>query len=73
LIDKKVYSIVNVNKANVHSSPSIRSRIVATAERSEVLRTLKHKNDQVKIERHSGTKEWISQRLLWGTGNYPLL
>lgn len=66
LVSKKAYSIVNVNTANVRSSPSTSSRIVATAERGEVLRTLSRKNGWVKIERHGGTKGWISQRLLWG-------
>ncbi|MBK5207820.1 MAG: SH3 domain-containing protein [Polaromonas sp.] len=66
VVGKTPHVIVKAGIVNVRSAPSTRSRILAKAEFGEVLRTLEHRNDWVKVQREGGLKGWISRRLVWG-------
>lgn len=66
LVNKTPHVIVNAGIVNVRSAPSTRSRILGKAPYGEVLRTLEHRNNWVKVQRDSGLKGWISRRLVWG-------
>ena len=66
LVNKTPHVIVNAGIVNVPSAPSTRSRILGKAPYGEVLRTLEHRSNWVKVQRDSGLKGWISRRLVWG-------
>jgi len=59
------YHIVKVDKANMRSQPTTRSRILAKLAYGDLLRTLERKSDWVKVQRN-GLKGWVARRLLWG-------
>lgn len=65
-VAKKPHVIVKAGIANVRSAPSTSSRILGKAERGEVLRTVEHRNQWVRVQRESGVKGWISRGLVWG-------
>ena len=65
-VGKKPHVIVKASSANVRSAPSIKSRILGKVEHGEVLRTVEHRNNWVKVQRDSGVKGWISRGLVWG-------
>jgi len=65
-VAKKPHVIVKAGVANVRSAPSTSSRILGKAERGEVLRTVEHRNQWVRVQRESGVKGWISRGLVWG-------
>jgi SH3-like domain-containing protein len=65
-VAKKPHVIVKAGVVNVRSAPSTSSRILGKAERGEVLRTVEHRNQWVKVQRESGVKGWISRGLVWG-------
>ncbi|MFZ5779166.1 MAG: SH3 domain-containing protein [Pseudomonadota bacterium] len=60
------YHIVKVDKANMRSQPTTRSRILAKLSYGDLLRTLDRKSDWVKVQRPGGLKGWVARRLLWG-------
>lgn len=66
LVDKTPHVVVKARVANVRSTPSTGSRILGKANHGEVLRTLEHRNDWVRVQREGGLKGWIARRLLWG-------
>lgn len=66
LLGKTPHMVVRSRVANVRSAPGTRSRILAKADHGEVLRTLEHRQDWVKVQREGGLKGWIARRLLWG-------
>lgn len=66
LVNKTPHVIVKAGIVNVRSAPSTRSRILGKAPYGEVLRTLEHRNNWVKVQRDSGRKGWISRRMVWG-------
>lgn len=66
LVAKTPHVVVKSRVANVRSAPGTRSRILGKADHGEVLRTLEHRNDWVKVQREGGLKGWIARRLLWG-------
>lgn len=66
MVAKTPHVIVKSPVANIRSSPTTRSRILDKAEYGQVLRTLEHRSDWVRIQRKNGLKGWISSRLLWG-------
>ncbi len=59
------YHIVKVKGASMRSRPSTNSRIVAKLVYGEVLKTLEHSGQWVKLQR-DGLRGWVPQRLLWG-------
>ncbi|MFZ2122567.1 MAG: SH3 domain-containing protein [Rhodoferax sp.] len=66
LVGKTPHVVVKSRVANVRSAPNTRSRILVKADHGEVLRTLEHRNDWVRVQREGGLKGWIARRLLWG-------
>ena len=66
LVGKTPHVVVRSRVANVRSAPGTRSRILGKADYGEVLRTLEHRNDWVRVQREGGLKGWIARRLLWG-------
>lgn len=66
LVGKTPHMVVKSRVANMRSAPGTRSRILAKADHGEVLRTLEHRKDWVKVQREGGLKGWIARRLLWG-------
>ncbi|MFZ3159584.1 MAG: SH3 domain-containing protein [Rhodoferax sp.] len=66
LVGKTPHVVVKSRVANVRSAPNTRSRILGKADHGEVLRTLEHRNDWVRVQREGGLKGWIARRLLWG-------
>ena len=62
MVGKKAHLVVKANVANVRSAPSTNSR----APYGELLRTLEHRNNWVRVQRESGSKGWVSRGLLWG-------
>ncbi|NDP40747.1 MAG: SH3 domain-containing protein [Rhodoferax sp.] len=66
LVNKKPHVIVKSSVANVRSTPSTGGRILGKAPYGEVLRTLEHRNNWVKVQRDGGLKGWIAKRLVWG-------
>ncbi|MBA3056471.1 MAG: SH3 domain-containing protein [Gammaproteobacteria bacterium] len=66
LVNKTPHVIVKSSISNVRSEPSTRGRILGKAPYGEVLRTLEHRDDWVKVQRDGGLKGWISRRLVWG-------
>lgn len=66
LVGKAPHVVVRSRVANVRSAPGTRSRILGKADHGEVLRTLEHRNDWVRVQREGGLKGWIARRLLWG-------
>jgi SH3-like domain-containing protein len=66
LVGKTPHMVVKSRVANMRSAPGPRSRILAKADHGEVLRTLEHRKDWVRVQREGGLKGWIARRLLWG-------
>lgn len=66
LVGKTPHVVVKSRVANVRSAPNTRSRILGKADHGEVLRTLEHRNDWVRVQREGGLQGWIARRLLWG-------
>lgn len=66
LVGKKPHHVVKARVANVRSAPSTASRIVGTAERGAVLRTLDRRDSWVKVQHEGGLKGWVARRLVWG-------
>jgi SH3-like domain-containing protein len=66
LVGKSPHMVVKSRVANMRSAPSPRGRILGKTDQGEVLRTLEHRNDWVKVQREGGLKGWIARRLLWG-------
>lgn len=66
LVAKTPHVVVKSRVANVRSAPGINSSILGKADQGEVLRTLEHRNDWVRVQREGGLKGWIARRLLWG-------
>jgi SH3-like domain-containing protein len=66
LVGKTPHMVVKSRVANMRSAPGTRSRILAKADHGEVLRTLEHRKDWVKVQREGGLKGWVARRLLWG-------
>lgn len=60
------YHVVKVKVANMRSAPTTSSRIVSKLAYGDVLKTLKHSNGWVKLQRQGGLSGWVAQRLLWG-------
>jgi SH3-like domain-containing protein len=66
LVGNTPHVVVKSRVANVRSAPNTRSRILGKADHGEVLRTLEHRNDWVRVQREGGLQGWIARRLLWG-------
>lgn len=66
MMGKKAHVIVKSRVVNVRSGPSTGSRILGKAEYGELMRTLKHSNRWVKVQRDGGMKGWVSSKLVWG-------
>ena len=66
LVGKKAHLVVKANVANVRSAPSTNSRILGKVQYGELLRTLEHRSNWVRVERESGSKGWVSRGLVWG-------
>jgi len=66
LTDRTPHHIVKVKVANMRSEPSTSSRIVAKLAYGDVLKTLKHSGDWVKLQREGGLRGWVARKLLWG-------
>lgn len=66
LVGKTPHVVVKSRVANLRSAPGTRSRILGKADHGEVLRTLEHRSDWVRVQREGGLKGWIARRLLWG-------
>lgn len=66
LVGKTPHVVVKSRVANLRNAPGTRSRILGKADHGEVLRTLEHRNDWVRVQREGGRKGWIARRLLWG-------
>lgn len=66
LVSKTPHVVVKARVVNLRSASATSSRILGKVERGEILRTLEHKNDWVKVQRDGGLKGWIARRLLWG-------
>lgn len=66
LVGKTPHMVVTSRVANLRSAPGTRSRILGKADHGEVLRTLEHRKDWVRVQREGGLKGWIARRLLWG-------
>lgn len=59
------YHIVKVKIANLRSSPSTRSRILAKLSYGDIVKTLGRQSGWVKVQRE-GRRGWVSRNLLWG-------
>ncbi len=66
LVGKTPHVVVKSRVANLRSAPGTRGRILGKAVNGDVLRTLEHRNDWVKVQREGGLQGWIARRLLWG-------
>jgi SH3-like domain-containing protein len=66
LVAKTPHMVVKSRVANVRSTPNTRSRVLGKADHGEVLRTLEHRDDWVRVQREGGLKGWVARRLLWG-------
>ena len=66
LVGKSPHVVVKSRVANLRSVPATRGRILGKANHGEVLRTLEHRNDWVKVQPEGGPKGWVARRLLWG-------
>lgn len=65
-VGKTPHVIVKAGIANLRSAPSTQSRIVGKVEHGDVLRTVEHRNNWVRVQRDGGVKSWISRGLVWG-------
>jgi SH3-like domain-containing protein len=66
LVDKTPHVVVKSRVANLRSAPGVRSRVLGKAAHGEVLRTLEHRKDWIRVQREGGRQGWIASRLLWG-------
>ena len=66
MVGKTPHVIVKAGIVNLRSAPGTRSRILGKAQYGEVLRTLEHRNQWVRVQRDGGLKGWILSRLVWG-------
>jgi SH3-like domain-containing protein len=66
LTNRTPHYVVKVKIANMRSGPSTRNKIVAKLAYGDVLKTLKHSGDWVKLQREGGLRGWVARRLLWG-------
>lgn len=66
LVGKTPHVVVKSRVANLRSAPGPGSRILGKADHGEVMRTLEHRKDWVRVQRENGRKGWIARQLLWG-------
>lgn len=66
MVAKTPHMIVKVGVANIRSTPGTRGRILAKAQYGDLLRTLEHRNEWVRVQREGGLKGWVSRSLVWG-------
>ncbi len=60
------HHIVKANVANIRSGPGTKYRVVARANRGDLLRTQSKKAGWVKVQQPDGQLGWISKKLVWG-------
>jgi SH3-like domain-containing protein len=66
LTARKPHVVVKVSVANLRSAPGTRHRIVGRAKYGEVLRTLSHRANWVRVRQADGPTGWVARRLVWG-------
>jgi len=66
LTNQTPHHVVKAKIANMRSGPSTSSRIIAKLAYGDVLKTLTHSGDWVKLQREGGLRGWVARRLLWG-------
>jgi SH3-like domain-containing protein len=66
MVGRRAHLVVKVKSANVRRAPSVNSRVLGKASYGELLRTLEHRHQWVRVQRESGTQGWVSRGLLWG-------
>ena len=60
------HHVVKVKVVNIRSKPTVKSRVLAKAAHGEILKTLGHQGDWVKVQQVGGPIGWVTQRLVWG-------
>jgi SH3-like domain-containing protein len=66
-VGREPHLIVKAAKANIRSGPSDRYKLIGTANRGVVFKTLKVKGNWVKVKHGKGLTGWVSRSLLWGS------
>jgi SH3-like domain-containing protein len=66
MLGKTPHVIVKGTVVNIRSGPGTGSAILDKAGYGEVMRTLAHRKDWVKVQRDGGLKGWIARKLVWG-------
>lgn len=60
------HHVVKAQTVNIRSQPSLKGRVLAKAERGEILKTLGRNDDWVKVKQEGGPTGWVARRLVWG-------
>lgn len=66
LTAKKPHVVVKSRIVNLRSGPGTRHALLGKAQYGEVLRTLGHRADWVRVRTTEGKTGWIARRLVWG-------
>jgi SH3-like domain-containing protein len=66
LVKNDRHFIVKATVVNIRSSPGTGTRIVGKAKYGDVMKTLEHRPNWIKVQHESGRKGWVARRLLWG-------
>jgi SH3-like domain-containing protein len=66
LMGNSPHFVVKSKTANMRNGPGTQHRIVGKAAYGDLLRTLSKRSGWAQVQTASGTKGWISQKLLWG-------
>jgi SH3-like domain-containing protein len=60
------HHVVKAKIVNLRNGPGEQHRVVARLTYGEVVRTLEHRNNWVRVEQPNGPRGWVSKKLLWG-------
>ncbi|MEZ5729856.1 MAG: SH3 domain-containing protein [Burkholderiaceae bacterium] len=66
LTSRRPHVVVKSDRLNIRKAPGVRHAVVAVASAGEVLRTLGHRGDWLRVARANGVAGWVSRRLVWG-------
>ncbi|WP_406622406.1 SH3 domain-containing protein [Acidovorax sp. SDU_ACID1] len=66
LTAKTPHRVVTARTANLRAGPGTQHKRVGQLEQHEVMRTLGRSGTWAQVQRASGQKGWVAQRLTWG-------
>jgi SH3-like domain-containing protein len=66
VVGNTAHHIVKAKVANLRSGPGTQHKQLGQAKYGEVLKTLEHRSNWVRVQRANGSTAWVAQNLVWG-------